>query len=88
MTGLVHKYNRLTINFSLPGKVVFSMFGYLEDIILEGLEDMRYKKKNVLTPAVQAIFKVNEDSEDFYGAASNLFHRFVERLLFALEQAV
>ena len=34
-SGLVHDYLFLTIDFFLTGKVVFSMFEYLEDIVLE-----------------------------------------------------
>lgn len=53
-TGKVHDYLGMTINFSLPGRVMFTMFGYLEDIILETLVDMRQKSdKEVPTPATK-----------------------------------
>ena len=74
-TNLVNKYLGLTINFSLRWKVVFSMFGYIEDIILEALEDMRCKnKKDVLIPAIKGIFNMDEDNEDLDGTTNDLFH--------------
>ena len=39
----VHDYLGMTIDFTLPGKVVFTMFGYLEDIIFEAPADIRQK---------------------------------------------
>ena len=34
-TGLVHEYLGVTIDYSIAGKVVFTMFDYLEDVIVE-----------------------------------------------------
>ena len=85
-TGLIHKYLGLTINFSLPRKVVSGIFGYLEDIILQILEDMRYwNKKDVLMLAVKGIFNVGGDSDNLDSAPSDLFHRLVARLLIPLK---
>ena len=38
--GLVHKYLGITINYSIPGKVVFTLFNYLEDVIIEAAKDL------------------------------------------------
>ena len=38
--GLVHEYLGLTIDYSIPHKVVFTMFDYLEDVIVEASEDL------------------------------------------------
>ena len=35
--GHVQKYLSITIDYSIPRKVVFTMFGYLEDIIIESV---------------------------------------------------
>ena len=40
-TGNVHDYLGMMIDFILLGRVVFTMFDYLEDIILEAPDDMR-----------------------------------------------
>ena len=34
-TGTIHNYLGLTIDYSLPGRVVLTMFEYLKDIIME-----------------------------------------------------
>ena len=39
--GFVHKYLGITIDYSLPGKVVFTMFDFLEDIIVEAPDDLK-----------------------------------------------
>ena len=41
-TGLVHDYLRITIDYSIPGKVAFTtMFDFLEDVIVENPSDMK-----------------------------------------------
>ena len=53
--------------------IIFSMFIYLKDIILEVLEDIRYmNNNNIPTPTLPGIFNVDEYSEDFDSTASNL----------------
>ena len=39
--GLVHKYLGITIDYSIPRKVVFTMFDYLEDVIVEVNQDLK-----------------------------------------------
>ena len=39
--GLVHEYLGITIDYLLPGKVVFTMFDFLEDVIVEALDDLK-----------------------------------------------
>ena len=36
--GLVHKYLSITVGYSITGKVVFTMFNYLKDVIVEALK--------------------------------------------------
>ena len=83
-TGNDHDYLGMTIDFSLSGRVVFTMFGYLEDIILEAPVDMQQKgNKDVPTLAVKDIFDVDETSTPLDPATSDLFRRLVAWLLFA-----
>ena len=38
--GLIHEYLSITIDYSTGGKVVFLMFDYLEDMIVECAKDL------------------------------------------------
>ena len=40
--GMVHDYLGITIDYSIKGKVVFTIFYYLEDIILECPDDLKF----------------------------------------------
>ena len=40
-TGIVHEYLDITIDYSIAGKVVFIMFDYLEDVIVEAANDLK-----------------------------------------------
>ena len=37
----MHEYLGITIDYSIAGKVVFTMFDYLEDVIVEAAEDLK-----------------------------------------------
>ena len=39
--GLVHEYLSITIDYSIPCKVVFTMFDYLEDVIVEASQYLK-----------------------------------------------
>ena len=58
--GLVHEYLGITIDYSLPGKVVFTMFDFLENIIEEAPNNL--KKSRLYYPGNDRLFKVNPDS--------------------------
>ena len=58
--GLVHEYLGLTIDFLLPGKVVFSMFDYLEDIVVEAPLDLKMGPGHK-TPASGKLFNVDKN---------------------------
>ena len=38
---MIHKYLGLTVDIPLEGKVVFSMFDFIEDIIMEAPDDLK-----------------------------------------------
>ena len=46
--GLVHEYLGITIDDSIPRKLVFIMFDYLEDVIVEASQDL--KKQSFILP--------------------------------------
>ena len=79
--GLVHDYLGMTLDYSLPGKVAFTMFDFLEDVIVEAPDNL--KKSRSQYPATQNLFKVNQSSPLLPNKDSELFHRLVARLLFA-----
>jgi len=83
--GLVHEYLGITIDYSLPGKVVFTMFDFLEDVIVEAPDDL--KKSRSFYPGNDKLFKVNSDSPKLSQERAELFHRIVARLLFASKRA-
>lgn len=80
-TGEVHEYLDLTIHYNLPGKVAFTMFEYLEDIIVEAPEELKPSK--CVYPCNGNLFKIKEDSPLLDPKRADLFHRLVARLLFA-----
>ena len=84
--GDVHEYLGLTIDYSMPGNVVFSMFDYLEDIIVEAPLDLKVGPKHK-TPASGKLFHVDKTSPLLNTEKAELFHRLVARLLFASKRA-
>ena len=59
--GNVHKYLGMTIDFSQPGKVKFSMPDYIQGMVDECPEDLR--KGSPTTPAANHQFQVNSTLE-------------------------
>ena len=82
--GLVHEYLGIMIDYSIPRKVVFTMFNYLEDVIVEASEDL--KNSRSYYPGNDSLMKVNVDSPRSIKDA-DLFHRHVAKLLFASRRA-
>ena len=75
-TGLVHNYLGITIDYSEKGRVIFTMYDYLEDILDEMPGDM---KGTSPTPASGNLSDVDEDP--------TLLNEKEERLLFASKRA-
>ena len=84
-SGLIHDYLGMTIDYSLPDKVVFTMFDFLEDIIVEAPADL--KSSRSCYPGNGALFKVDKGSPLLSPDKADLFHRLVARLLFASKRA-
>ena len=74
--GLVHEYLGITIDYSLPGKIFFTMFNFLEDIIVEEPDDL--KKSCLYYPGNNdRLFKVNPESPKLSQKQAELFHQIV-----------
>ena len=83
--GLVHEYLGITIDYSILRKVVFTMFDYLEDVIVEASQDL--KNSRSYYPGNDSLMKVDEDSLKLSTKDADLFHRHIARLLFASKRA-
>ena len=46
-TGKIHDYLGMTIDYSIAGKVVFTMYDFLEDIIVEAPDDLKNNDLNI-----------------------------------------
>jgi hypothetical protein len=83
-TGMIHDYLGITIDYSEKGKVRFTMYDYLEDILDEMPDDMN---GTAPTPASDNMFDVDEESPTLNEKESDFFHRTTARLLFAAKRA-
>ena len=84
-TGLVHEYLGITIDYPIAGKVVFTMFDYLEDVIVEAAKDL--KNSCSYYPGKDQLMKVDYDSPSLSPKDAELFHQHVARLLLANNRA-
>ena len=64
----------MTIDWSVDGKVIFTMYDYLEDILAEALEDFDGED---VTPAVSNLFQVDEACKKLDVPTADLFHCFL-----------
>jgi hypothetical protein len=83
-TGDVHDYLGITIGYSEEGKVKFTMYDYLEDVLAEMPVDM---KGTAPTPASDNLFNVDALSTALNEKESDFFHRTTTQLLFAAKRA-
>jgi hypothetical protein len=82
--GDIHEYLGMTIDYSEDGMVKFTMYDYLEDIILEAPGDMDGISATV---ASDHLFTVNGECEKLNPEIADYYHRTVARLLFAAKRA-
>ena len=71
-TGLVHEFLSITIDYSNAGNVVFTMFNYLEDVIVEVAKDL--KNSCSYHPGNDQLMKVDYDSPSLSTKDTELFH--------------
>ena len=77
--GKVHKYLRMTIDYSSPGKVIFSMIDYIGKM----LDDVPYYMKGESSTTVaHHHFGIAEYETKISQAGADLFHHFVAQLLY------
>ena len=71
-TGLVYEYLGIIIDYLIAGKVVFTMFDYLEDVIVEAAKDM--KNSRSYYPGNDQLMKGDYDSPNLSPKDAKLFH--------------
>ena len=83
--GLVHEFLGIIVDFLILDEVVFTMFDYLEDVIIEAAEDL--KNNCLYYPKNNKLFKVDYNSPKLPLKDTELFHHYVARLLFISKRA-
>ena len=78
-------YLGMQVDFSKPGTVKFTMYEYLEDILVEC--ESRGWTREVVTPAKKELFEIKENAKKLNDADSDFFHRITARLLYAGKRA-
>ena len=78
--GPIQEYLGMTINYTLKGKVSFSMPQYIEDLLLECPESIM--KGTSTTPAANHLFQTNENAEKLGVTDAVLYHHLVAKLLY------
>ena len=79
-TGKIHEYLGMTIDYSIPGKVMFRMDDYIDRLIMECPDDML--KGNPTSPAANHLFDINPDCEKLSTGKADEFHHLVAKLLY------
>jgi hypothetical protein len=77
--GKIHEYLGMTIDFSINGKVRFSMTDYVRGILDELSDDMNGE---CATPAPNYLFEVNNDCDKLDSETPDMFHHNTAKLLF------
>ena len=78
--GPIQEYLGMTIDYSVKGKVSFSMPQYIEDLLLEYPDSIM--KGTSTTPAANHLFQINENTEKLGATDAVLFHHLVAKLLY------
>ena len=76
----LHEYLGITIDYSIPQKLVFTMFDYLEDVIVEADKDL--KNSCLYYPGSDSLMKMDYNLPSLPTKDAKLFHHHVARLLF------
>ena len=70
----------ITTDYPIPRKVVFTMFDYLEDVIVEADKDLN--NSSLCYPSNDSLMKVDYNSPSLSTKDAGLVHCHVARLLF------
>ena len=79
-TGKIHNYLGTTIDYSMPGKVVFCMEDYIDQMMDECPEDVL--KGSPMSPAANHLFDINPECGWLDVDVADEFHHFVAKLLY------
>ena len=80
----VHKYLGMTIDYSLPGKVILPMIDYIGNMLDDIPEVI---KRGSATPDAHHLFKILEDTTKLSQTDADIFHHFVAQLLYISNRA-
>ena len=83
--GKVHDYLGMTINFTIPGKVTFSMPDYVKGLIHETPDELLKGQAN--TPAANHLFDVNDNATKLDEDMLDIYHHLTAKLLHLCKQA-
>lgn len=83
--GLKHNYLGMNIDYSLQGKVVFTMYDFFEDVIVEAPEEL--KSSRSCYPGDGKLFQVDEGSLLLNNNKADIFHQTIAQQLFASKRA-
>ena len=78
--GKVHEYLGMKIDFSEPGKVIFSMLDYIHQLLDEAPDEL-FKGAST-SPASNYLFNVNDNCAKLDPSTAILFHHIVAQLLY------
>ena len=81
--GKIHEYLCITIDWSIDGKVNFTKYDFLDNILAEAPEDFDGED---VTPAVSDLFQVDETCRKLDIPTADMFHRFVARFLYVAKR--
>lgn len=82
--GKVHEYLGMTINFSSPGKVMFTMYDYIHEMLQE-IPDKFIGR--AATPATNNLFNIKKETQLLNDAKYELFHHLTAKVLFLSKRA-
>lgn len=83
--GKTHDYLGMTINFTMPGKVIIRMDECVEGILNEACDDM---SGEATTPAAEHLFDVNTNNPQLLDEeTSQYFHTMMAKMLFLSKRA-
>ena len=82
--GKIHDYLGMTIDYSIPDKVIFTMYDYVNEIIESLPSDMR---GTAISPAGDYLFKVNDSGKKLDKEQKQMFHHYTAQLLFIAKRA-
>jgi hypothetical protein len=83
--GKTHDYLGMTLDYTVPGKVIINMDHYVNELLDEMPADMRSGTST--TPAAAYLYDVNEEVERLTQEQIEMFHTITAKLLFLSKRA-